>query len=142
MAIRIVEFSNGGYKIRNKESTYLKKNYQILSFGLMASCQTLPKFDFQSPENSSFPKIRHFRKFVIPENLSFPKILSFPKLHHSRKFVIPENSSFLKICHSWKFLEKLRRKRQKNSSKEENKEPKVWILVPTSSACQASWGRA
>ena len=42
MAIRVVEFSSGGYKIRKvfgKESTFPKEIIEFLSFGLMASCQ-------------------------------------------------------------------------------------------------------
>ena len=48
MAIRVVEFSSRGYKIRKifaKESIYPKEILN-LSFGLMASCQKMPKFDF------------------------------------------------------------------------------------------------
>ena len=54
-AIRVVEFSNGGYKIRNIFARNFclrinipKGNYWVLSFGLMQSCQKVPKFDFQS----------------------------------------------------------------------------------------------
>jgi hypothetical protein len=59
-----VEFSNGGYKIRNifaYESTYPKEIIEFLSFGLMASCQKVPKFDFES----QFSMSKSFESFSI-----------------------------------------------------------------------------
>ena len=58
MATRVVEFSNGGYKIRkifpkNKHTQRKLLNFEFCKtqnsiIGLMASCQKVPKFDFQS----------------------------------------------------------------------------------------------
>ena len=64
MAIRVVEFSNGGYKIRNV--LYPPKNYWILSFRLRAICQKLPKFDFQGQFSLS-KFIRIFLSFFMEE---------------------------------------------------------------------------
>ena len=54
MAIRVVEFSNGGYKIITR---FLPKNQhtqrKLLNFGLTASFQKVPKFDFQSQFSTS-----------------------------------------------------------------------------------------
>jgi hypothetical protein len=48
MAVRVVEFSTRDTKLER----FLPKNQQtqrkLLNFGLMASCQKVPKFDFQS----------------------------------------------------------------------------------------------
>ena len=41
MAIRVMEFSNGGTKLER----FLPKNLRI---GLMGRCQKVPKFDFQN----------------------------------------------------------------------------------------------
>ena len=51
MAIRVMGFSNRGYKIRKiftQESTYSKENYWISRLWLKGRCQRVPKFDFQS----------------------------------------------------------------------------------------------
>ena len=51
MALGVVEFLKGGYKIQNIFCLRInipKKKYRIFSFGLTASCQKVPKFDFQS----------------------------------------------------------------------------------------------
>ena len=66
MAVEVVEFSNGGYKIRNifaEESTEyrLKRNYWILRIGLIERCRKVPKFDFQS----QFSMSKIFRIFLI-----------------------------------------------------------------------------
>ena len=50
MAIRVVEFSNGGDKIRKifcLKINIPKGNYLILGIGLMGKCKKVPKFDFQ-----------------------------------------------------------------------------------------------
>ena len=60
MAMRVVEFSNGGYK-KQKESTYPKK---IIEFGVFSStvrCRKVPKYDFQS----QFSKSKIIRIFLI-----------------------------------------------------------------------------
>ena len=68
MAIRVMEFSNGGYKIRKKfawKSTYLlKENDWILRIGVVGKCQKVPKFDFQS-QFKNHPILSHF--FFIKE---------------------------------------------------------------------------
>ena len=51
MAIPVVEFSREGYKIRKDfdlKSNVVKGNYQIWKPGVVARCQKVPKFDFQS----------------------------------------------------------------------------------------------
>ena len=51
MAMPIVEFSREEYKIRKVfgwKSTVVKWNYQIWRIGVVASCQKVQKFDFQS----------------------------------------------------------------------------------------------
>ena len=73
MAIGVVEFSNGGYKIRkilstNQHNIWVKGNF---SFGLMASCQKVPKFDFQSQFSMSKKIIRIFLNFVFIEEYQF-----------------------------------------------------------------------
>ena len=73
LAIRVVEFSNGGYKIRNifsYASKLPKGNYWILSFGLTASWQKVPKFDFQSQFSMS-KIIRIFLNFFFIEEYQF-----------------------------------------------------------------------
>ena len=77
MVIRVVKFSSGGYKIR--KIFYLrinipKGNYWTLSFGLMASCQKVPKFDFQSQLSMS-KMIKIFFNFFFIEGYQFRSTL-------------------------------------------------------------------
>ena len=56
MAIRVVEFSNGGFNIRKifgQKSTVVNWNNWNLQIGVMGRCQKVPKSDFQSQFSTS-----------------------------------------------------------------------------------------
>ena len=64
MALGVVEFLKGG--IQNSEyllpkNQHTQKKYRIFSFGLTASCQKVPKCDFQS----QFSKSKSSESFLI-----------------------------------------------------------------------------
>ena len=50
MAVRIVEFSCGGFKIRNilPKNQHTQRKLLKLGIGLMGKCQKGPKLDFQN----------------------------------------------------------------------------------------------
>jgi hypothetical protein len=79
MAIRDVEFSNGD----TKSKMFLPKNQhtqkKLLNFGLMASCQKVPKFDVQS--QFSVPKIIQISHFFFIEEANFFVVDFFDKIN-------------------------------------------------------------